>query len=119
MGEEIGDKKKKEEKQKMSVVTTVLICGALGVEDKAEEINEYLKGEGHYELQPIIGHGGEKVLYVDILQGAFNHLDVGSFIDFLVSLDWKRPTDLFFMEENESRFTREKLDTFEEEDWKK
>jgi hypothetical protein len=93
----------------MSIDTTVMICG-LGVEDKEGKINEWLESKHHFGLSPIIESGGEKGLNVDILQGSFDHFELDWFIEFLESLEWECPTDLFIMEEDDTRFKRRQLD---------
>lgn len=92
----------------MSIDTTIMICGQ-GVEEKEGKINEWLESKHHFGLCPIIESGGEKGLNVDILQGSFDHFELDWFIEFLKSLEWKSPTDLFVMEEDDTRFKRMQL----------
>lgn len=101
----------------MSVVTNVILTIPLyNDEEKLEivrQINRFFTGETGFvsvddKSLPRGWYGGTKMLEVEILIGAFNHLDIEELIKHLKSIDWKdtlTTPQLMYQEQDNNRFT--------------
>lgn len=96
----------------MSVVTNVILCVPAGEHAASmKHVNDYLgKLEDRptqLKLFPEGAEGGTKYLEVELWIGAFNHLDVQSFIDAVSSAPWEDPeiVQLLIQEQDEDVFT--------------
>jgi hypothetical protein len=81
----------------MSVVTDVIICLSLSEEIDDEgttppvaEINDYLRSQNYGKLARVDDFaGGNKAFQAAVWMGAFNHLNVSEFMDFIKSREWQ------------------------------
>ncbi len=100
----------------MSIVTNLIICCS-SLEDDEEIIKEFERytHNGHpfgivsvaSEKLPKGWYGGEKYLECIIFIGAYNHLNVAEFIEFMKSkVNWEAPdlVQVFVKEEDDMKF---------------
>jgi len=109
----------------MSYVTDVILTYPLRWTDDDEEhlnrLNDYFRGtRGEYGLGLVNGHkvaGGTKALQVNIAVGAFNYLNLDSFVAYLRKFDWTdsggadrlQDVQLFVKEEHDDHFREVRL----------
>ena len=92
----------------MSWVTNVILTCALGDEDRIGEVNEFFTDRAEHLFDMIDGkYAGTKVLEVPIFIGAYNYLDIKSFIFHLrTRVSWEEPAlvQVFIKDQEDERF---------------
>jgi hypothetical protein len=99
----------------MSVVTDVIICLGLaeaiddeGTTPPIAEINDYLRSRNYGELARVDDFaGGNKAFQAAVWMGAFNHLNLSEFMNFVKSRNWQSRADvqILLKKEEENSFT--------------
>ncbi len=94
----------------MSVVTNAILHLGTDSKDALAKVNEFFQGEGFISVNdehlPKHWYGGSKFLETDIAIGAFNHLDINSFVRYLCRLECidHLHAQLMIQEQEEGRF---------------
>lgn len=93
----------------MSYITNVIIVNV--PEEKITLINDWIRKEEHGQEFTLLNDkihdftGGNKVFTSNILIGAFNYFPISDFEDFMNSLNFEEPVQIFYEEENMYRYS--------------
>lgn len=82
-----------------------------------DDINSFFDCKGFVSVNdvslPVGWYGGDKVLEINILIGAFNYLDERGFIEHLRKLEWKVPESVRFIIKREHEDSSVMIDPLE------